>query len=282
MVCQTRRCWAIRDRQSNPHSSTRLQISAFSMVVTSSVPNHRYAYALNNPASFIDPLGLYCPIHVQGCKQGVGGSEDGSLSGLTYSGTYSYAYPGSITAGMQDGVWTFNVPMTGVNWSIGLGAWLGSGGEVASTPSTGRAGAPNNGFTKYHCDLTGNCYKGPAINAKQIQCAQQALAKNGVALALDVAGVGAGFLPGGDLVVEGAQIGVGAASTVNSAIGGDLGGSLTSIFGIQLSALAPAAKWAGVGARAVPALGAIFSAAGALNDAYQTYQSYQSCLAGHS
>jgi hypothetical protein len=93
--------------------------------------------------------------------------------------------------------------------------------------------APNNGFTKYHCDLTGNCYKGPAINAKQIQCAQQALAKNGVALALDVAGVGAGFLPGGDLVVEGAQIGVGAASTVNSAIGGDLGGSLTSIFGIR-------------------------------------------------
>ncbi len=109
---------------------------------------NRYAYALNNPASFIDPLGLYCPIHVQGCKQGVGGSEDGSLSGLTYSGIYSYAYPGSITAGMQDGVWTFNVPMTGVNWSTGLGAWLGSAGEVPSTPSTGRAGAPSKGITK--------------------------------------------------------------------------------------------------------------------------------------
>jgi hypothetical protein len=147
---------------------------------------------------------------------------------------------------------------------------------------SGTVVAPNNGFTKYHCDLTGNCYKGPAINAKQIQCAQQALAKNGVALALDVAGVGAGFLPGGDLVVEGAQIGVGAASTVNSAIGGDLGGSLTSIFGIQLSALAPAAKWAGVGARAVPVLGSVVSAFGAANDAWQTYQSYQSCLAGHS
>ena len=138
--------------------------------------------------------------------------------------------------------------------------------------------APNNSFKKYHCDLMGNCYKGPEIKSP---CLGQALQKNGAALALDLAGVGAGFLPGGDLVVEGAQIGIGAASTVNSAIGGDLGGSLTSIFGLQLSALAPAAKWANLGARAVPVLGSVVSAFGAANDALQTYQSYQACVAGH-
>ena len=82
--------------------------------------------------------------------------------------------------------------------------------------------------------------------------------------------------------MEGAQIGIGAASTVNGAIAGDLGGSLTSIFGLQLSALAPAAKWAGVGARAVPVLGSVVSAFGAANDTWLTYQSYHSCIAGHS
>jgi hypothetical protein len=44
----------------------------------------------------------------------------------------------------------------------------------------------------------GNCYKGPEIKSP---CLGQALQKNGAALALDLAGVGAGFLPGGDLVV---------------------------------------------------------------------------------
>ena len=96
-----------------------------------------------------------------------------------------------------------------------------------------RVFAPNKGFKKYHCDLMGNCYKGPEMKKPMSRPTFQ---KDGVALALDVAGVGAGFLPGGDLVVEGAQIGIGAASSVNSAIGGDLGGSMTSIFGLQLSA----------------------------------------------
>ena len=80
--------------------------------------------------------------------------------------------------------------------------------------------APNKGFKKYHCDLMGNCYQGPALNAKQIQCFNSAFAKNGVALGFDVAGVGAGFLPGGDLAVAGAQMTVNTASTINSAIGG--------------------------------------------------------------
>jgi hypothetical protein len=150
--------------------------------------------------------------------------------------------------------------------------------------------APNNGFTKYHCPLFGPCYQGPAINAKQVQCAQQAFGQNAVSLGFDAAGFAAGFLPGGDTVVAVAQIGLGAASTANSAISANtttpsgqraLGGAIGSIFGIQLSALAPAAQYAEVGAKAVPFLGALVSLAGGLNDAYQTYADYQACLAGH-
>jgi hypothetical protein len=141
--------------------------------------------------------------------------------------------------------------------------------------------APNNGFKKYNCDLMGNCYRGPALNAKQVQCAQQGLTNNGVAFGLDVAGVAAGFLPGGELVIAGAQIGVNTASTVNSAMSGDVTGGMTSIFGLQLAALEPAAKWTGVGAKAVPFLGSVVGAFGAANDGWQAYQSYQSCMAGH-
>jgi hypothetical protein len=121
-------------------------------------------------------------------------------------------------------------------------------------------------------------------------CAGQAFKKNWVSLGFDVAGVGAGFLPGGDAVVAIAQIGVGVGSTVNSAMSANTttaegqratGGAIGSIFGIQLAALAPAAKFAGVGAKAVPVLGALVSLAGGLNDLYQAGVDYQSCLAGH-
>jgi hypothetical protein len=82
---------------------------------------------------------------------------------------------------------------------------------------------------------------------------------------------------------------MGTASTINGAITANtttaagqraLGGAIGSIFGIQLSALAPAAEYAAVGAKAVPFLGALVSLGGGLNDAYQTYADYQSCLAG--
>ncbi len=121
-------------------------------------------------------------------------------------------------------------------------------------------------------------------------CLGQALGKNGVALALDAAGVGAGFLPGGAAIVAVAQIGVGAASTVNSAMSAGkpgeegrlaLGGAISSIFGMQLSALAPIAKDFGVGAKAVPGLGSILSAGGVLGDLWQTYRDYEACMGAH-
>jgi len=47
------------------------------------------------------------------------------------------------------------------------------------------------------------------------QCAGEALNNNKFALGLDVAGVGAGFLPRGDLVVAGAQATISVASGIN-------------------------------------------------------------------
>ena len=40
-LCSLCCVWVIRDRRSNPHSSSPLQRGAFSMVVTSPVPNHQ-------------------------------------------------------------------------------------------------------------------------------------------------------------------------------------------------------------------------------------------------
>jgi hypothetical protein len=84
---------------------------------------------------------------------------------------------------------------------------------------------------------------------------------------------------------------VSAASTVNSAMSANTtsaegwrgtGGAVGSVFSFQLSAMTPAAKLIGVGAKAVPFLGSVVSAIGAANDLWQTGANYQSCMAGHS
>lgn len=113
------------------------------------------------------------------------------------------------------------------------------------------------------------------------QCAGEALKKNAVALTLDVAGVGAGFLPGGDLVVAGAQATISVASGVNSAVHGDGIGSALGVLGLPATFTSYAAKAIGVGGKALPGVGAFVSFLGAANDAYGTYQDYQACLAGH-
>jgi len=122
--------------------------------------------------------------------------------------------------------------------------------------------APNNGPTVSHC-----------LGA--------AGRKNAVALSLDVAGVGAGFLPGGDLVVAGAQATISVASGVNSAVHGDGVGATLGVLGLPATFTSYAAKAISVGGKALPGVGTLVSAAGAVNDAYGTYQDYQSCMAGH-
>ena len=113
------------------------------------------------------------------------------------------------------------------------------------------------------------------------QCTQRALKKNAVALTLDVAGVGAGFLPGGELVVAGAQATISVASGVNSPVGGDACGAALGVLGLPVAYAGTAAKLFGVGAKAIPGIGSGIASLGALNDGYAAYQDYQACLAGH-
>ncbi len=133
----------------------------------------------------------------------------------------------------------------------------GGGGGTAPAP------APNNGPTASHC-------------------AGVALKKNAVALSFDAAGIGAGFLPGGDLVVASAQATVSVASGINSAVNGDAVGGTLGVLGLPAAFSGAAAKFFGVGAKAIPGVGTAFSALGALNDLYNTYQSYETCMAGQS
>jgi len=62
---------------------------------------------------------------------------------------------------------------------------------------------------------------------------------------------------------------------------GDAFGTASGILGLPASLAGASAKMLGVGAKAIPGVGTAFSTLGGLNDAYSTYQSYQSCLAGH-
>lgn len=131
--------------------------------------------------------------------------------------------------------------------------------------------APNNGL----------------LAPKQQQCAGAALKKNAVALGLDVAGVGAGFLPGGDLVVAGVPATISVASVINGAVqyngtANAAAGTALGVLGLPATFTSYAAKAIGVGGMALPGVGAVISGLGALSDAYGTYKDYQSCMAGHS
>lgn len=132
-------------------------------------------------------------------------------------------------------------------------------------------------------------------------CVAKALGANKMPLILDAAGVGAGFLPGGDAVVAVAQMTVSAGGVVysishNDTAGGYLGGSA-----FVLSAATPMAKAVvkafaedaaeGVAettgraiARgifdAIPGVGSLVSAAGFARDAYHTYRDYLACTEG--
>ena len=91
----------------------------------------------------------------------------------------------------------------------------------------------------------------------------------------------AGFLPGGDLVVAGAQATLSVASGVNSAVHGDGIASALGVLGLPATFTSYAAKAISVGGKAIPGVGAVVSGLGALNDEYGTYQDYKSCMEGH-
>lgn len=214
---------------------------------------NRYVYAMNNPLSNIDPSGLML------CQDEDGNAYDSGAGGCGDGGSPIEDSTTVTVDGDSSGPPVFVETVYTGSFTIGY-----------LTPNADSGLAPNNVLTKLL-----------NYESKVVSCNLSTAKKNGIALGLDYAGVGAGFLPAGELAVAGVQMGIGVASTVNSSIGGDVPGAVTSIFDFQLSAMEPAAKLTGVGARAVPFLGAVVSAAGFLNDALNGYKDYQSCMAGH-
>lgn len=119
-------------------------------------------------------------------------------------------------------------------------------------------------------------------------CIGQALGNgNGTSLALDLAGVGAGFLPGGGLVTGSAsaartafavQAGLTVASTVNSAAHLSGPGIIAGILGGQVSLTTKSAELLAVDlGKSLPIVGVAVNAGAAIYDGYQTYEAYAAC-----
>jgi hypothetical protein len=64
---------------------------------------------------------------------------------------------------------------------------------------------------KYHCDLFGTCYRGPALDTKQVQCTREAMAKNVIAFGTDALGA----IPGEGQALAVAQLSAGGVGFVN-------------------------------------------------------------------
>jgi len=116
------------------------------------------------------------------------------------------------------------------------------------------------------------------------QCAATALTTDGNGLSL--LGDVAGFIPGEKLL--GATAGLtavvatGVASTFNSAVHGDVTGTLAGAAGLQLSVVAPGMKYAGLSfAEAVPVIGTLLNVAVTGNDVWKTIKAFRGCMAGH-
>ena len=204
-----------------------------------------YAYVVNNPLGYIDPDGL----HFECFTVTITPTDDTDTSHQSQTRTCKWVddpHQDLLSGGVMTG---------GVNINI-----LPPMAQPKPAPN-----APSNGL----------------LTPKQQRCAGAALKKNAVALSFDAAGIGAGFLPGGDLVVAGAQGAVSVASGINSAAHGDASGATLGILGLPASFAGASAKFFGVGAKAIPGVGTAISALGALNDTYSTYQDYQACLEGH-
>ena len=229
---------------------------------------NRYAYALNNPMSFLDPSGRDCFDDNGTFGTGTTGFNMIVNGGCNPNAPSQPTSMGCITYGTQGCVPTNCATIYGCDGPPDSGGTGTSGTPPAAASQV--SSAPNNGMPKT---------KG--------QCALEALNNNKVALGLDVAGVGAGFLPGGDLVVAGAQATTSVASGINGAVqyngtANSAAGSVLGVLGLPATFTSYAAKAIGVGGKALPGVGAVISGLGALSDAYGTYTDYQSCLAGHS
>ena len=244
----------------------------------------RYSYVGNNPLSLVDPTGqdgeggggsTVIPI------AGVGNLITDILNALFYHPTfhgslaprpnaqpwdeYNIQYGPNIAGalGLPDGTCDFGPcvggPMTD-EFQQGLPA---GGGPILFNP-------PPWLFELFNPNSSNS------NRQKQLSCARKTLRKNAISLGLDAVG----FIPGEGIAATLGQIGVGTASTINSASSGDSGGAFANIAGLQLAALAPAARIAGLGvAKSIPLLGTALNVVSTGRDVYSAYGDYQGCLA---
>ena len=106
------------------------------------------------------------------------------------------------------------------------------------------------------------------------ECLGPTLKKDGLGLLLD----GLAFIPGEALIPTVVKLGAGAVSVLNSARSGDTLGAFGGIAGFQLTALAPFAKEAGLGAlRATPVAGTYVNIAIASVDLFKAGADFVSC-----
>ena len=176
-----------------------------------------YAYVQNNPLMFTDPTGM-------DCIYSSGGFQPGHCTSDPNNGV---DVPGTInTSSFDPTTGIFNYTYTPYDTSVGLGA------GVIVFPTTNPTLSPYTTFSPIPLfqqqgpqQGAGTPNNGPTVS----HCLGVAGQKNGTALGLDAAGVGAGFLPGGDLVVAGAQGTISAASGINSALKGDAFGTASCL-----------------------------------------------------
>lgn len=170
-------------------------------------PNHpqswnRYAYALNQPLRLTDPLGTDTGDQDDPCQN--------ANSPCPNLGTIAVANARGYYHDITDYLMMYNA-MQWLSWATNETIYYPTGivqlsDAVRVGPSPRNAGSTTSG------------------------CLTGAVKRNAFAFALDAAGVGAGFLPGGDVVVAGAQMAVDVGATANSAIDGDAVGALGDRF----------------------------------------------------
>jgi RHS repeat-associated protein len=243
---------------------------------------NRYAYANDNPTSMVDPSGLDgspCggdgaksdalighPRAMDDCYDGgsAAGSGGGSGGGNTYDpcgGDYDHCV---VVDGGDPNACDMSNPICQMLY--------GHNSPGASSGARGRA--PNNGSRKYHCDLMGNCYKGPEIPS----CFTQAVRKNGLAFTADALG----SIPGEGQVVAGVQIVAAGVSYVNGLVTNDAPGSVGGVLAGQAALVGVASEELGVTAlKTVPVLGNLLSAGLTVRDILNGISDYQACVAGH-
>ena len=219
---------------------------------------NRYSYVLNGPLAYTDMLGLdRCEaktiITLNPVNNTVLSIEE--IVECTVS-----------AGGGRDSPGVTYLPPTYI-YVNPTGGGGGGGGSASSTSGT------NNATTKSGC-------------------LGQALASdgNGASLALDVVGVGAGFLPGGGLVTGsaraatfafGAQVGLTAASTGVSIAYKSGQGMVAGILGGQVALTAKTAESLAVDfGKSIPIVGVAVSGGALLYDGYQTYKAYHGCMTG--